>query len=96
MGIVTRFNEICLLCGRPATETHHLVYGNGSRMLADMDGLTAPLCHQCHADIHEQGTAGKLSKVVGQIAWEKQKILEGRPPEQVRGAFMKRYGRSYL
>ena len=46
--------------------------------------------------IHDNIAAEKLSKMLGQVAWEKQKIIEGHEPRLVREEFRKRYGKSYL
>lgn len=88
--MITKYENICAICGRAKEETHHLVFGRGLRQLADEDKLTIPLCHDCHSDIHMNGTAAALSKMLGQIYWEKEH------PEQTREDFRKRYGRSWL
>lgn len=87
--MITQYKEICLICGKPASEIHHLVYGRGLRELALEDGLEAPLCGSCHKDIHYSGVAGTMSKIIGQLQWESEH-------EEGREGFRKRYGRSYL
>ena len=89
--MITNYEKICVICGAPATEVHHLVFGRGMRPLADADGLTAPLCQKCHKDIHYHGTAAALSKIVGQMQFE---ATCGK--ENPREVFRERYGRSYL
>ena len=72
---------------------HHLVFGRGMRKLAEEDGLKIPLCNSCHnmnlwSCIHGNQAAEKLSKMLGQMAYEA-KIGS-------REDFRKRYGKSYL
>lgn len=106
--MVTEYTEICVFCGRPKECTHHLIFGNGLHKLADQDGLTIPMCNRCHNmgliidRIHENPAAETLSKIAGQLAWEKEYIADrlelpfGDIRQEARDAFMERYGRSYL
>lgn len=100
--MITEYSDICVICGKPKQETHHLVFGRGMRELADADGLTIPLCGECHKAIHYNGTAAALSKIVGQLQWEYEAMAEEYPMyldtlrQGKREAFRKRYGRSYL
>ena len=87
--MITEYKDICVVCGRPKEETHHLVFGRGMRKLADEDGLVIPLCNSCHDVLHECGVAGALSKIIGQLQWENEH-------DGSREDFRKRYGRSYL
>ncbi len=94
-SIVTDYDEICFFCGKPAECDHHLIFGNGRRVLAEEDGLKVPSCNKCHnisekpADrIHENPMAEKLSKMLGQAIYE-DKI-------GTRDEFRKRYGKSYF
>lgn len=101
-SIVTEFTEICAICGKPSECEHHLVFGRGMRELADKDKLILPMCNECHnmnqyltSCIHGNSMAEALSKMVGQLAFEKEFYRNGEKDE-ARLAFMKRYGRSYL
>ena len=47
-SIVTKYTDICILCGRPAECEHHLIFGRGLRNLAEQDGLKVPCCNNCH------------------------------------------------
>ena len=59
-----------------------MIYGRGLRELADEDGLTIPLTHAEHNmnpngqrwQVHENAPAEALSKIAGQLAWEKEYI----------------------
>lgn len=93
-GIVTEYDKICFLCGKPAECEHHLLFGTGFRKLAEEDGLKVPLCNDCHnmgistERIHGNSAAEKLSKAFGQAVFEAK--LGSREE------FRARYGKSYL
>ena len=102
-SIVTSYEDISAFSGRPAQCTHHLIMGSGLRKLADEDGLTIPLTHDEHNTgmlierIHGNPAAEHLSRMVGQLAWEKHKIaMEGCTEFEARESFRKRYSISYL
>lgn len=102
-SIVTEHTNICAICGRPSECVHHLIFGNSLRRLADGDNLTLPLCNSCHnmaqhkiCQIHENPSAEALSKMVGQLAWEKEYYRSDKSKDPARDEFRKRYGRSYL
>lgn len=46
--------------------------------------------------IHENPMAEKLSKIVAQLAWEKDAVAHGETEEEARNAFRIRYGESRL
>nr|DAW76340.1 MAG TPA: CcmH protein [Caudoviricetes sp.] len=46
--------------------------------------------------IHGNPMAEAMSKIIGQLAWEKRAVAEGQTEEEAREAFRKRYGESYL
>lgn len=98
--MITEFKELCIICNRPATEVHHLIYGQGMRAKADADGITAPVCRECHADIHAGDPAAHLSRIIGQLAWERWYLTDygdaERLDKEARAEFMRRYGISYL
>ena len=94
--MITEFQNICVICGKPRKEIHHLVFGRGMRPLADADGLTVPLCMSCHKAIHYNGVASEMSKIIGQLEYEMEQVKKGVPQEVARENFRKRYGRSYL
>lgn len=93
-SIVTEHDTICFFCGRPAECEHHLLFGNGSRELAEQDGLKVPSCSRCHnmgsgtEAIHNNIMAERLSRMLGQAVYEN-KI-------GTREEFRARYGKSYL
>ena len=93
---ITDYTKYCFLCGKPTNEEHHLVYGGALRKLADDDELFVPVCRNCHNEIHNNPTAGKLSKIVGQLAFELNENAHKGEIKDAREHFRKRYGRSYL
>lgn len=92
--------RLCAICGKLATETHHLIYGSSQRKLADRDGITMPLCRSCHKDIHYIGKLGALSKMFGQLMWERWFMADfghaDKTLKDTREEFRQRYGQSYL
>ena len=95
-SIVTKYTQFCALCGKPTTEEHHLVFGISERDLAEQDGLKIGICSQCHLFHKNNPIACKMSKMMGQLAFEKRKCAEGATEDEAREMFRKRYGRSYL
>ena len=79
-GIVTDYPEICFICGRPSEAEHHLVFGTAGRELSEKDGLKVPVCNNCHnmgeilMRIHGNPMAERMSKIIGQLAWEGRRI----------------------
>lgn len=112
-SIITEYEDISAFSSSPAECTHHCIFGSGLRELADKDGLIIPLTNAEHNmsshgktyQVHENHVAEVLSKMVGQLAWEKEWILDHYSYEvhdkkdtkkEAREAFRKRYGISYL
>lgn len=93
--MITEYANYCILCNRPRTDIHHCVFGVGRRNLAEVDGLTMPLCASCHRAIH-QGKMQTLSKIIGQLLYERNKCAEGMTVEEARESFRRRYFESYL
>lgn len=93
--MITEYADYCILCDKPRTAIHHCVFGVGRRNLADEDGLTMPLCDSCHKAIH-QGKMQTLSKIIGQLLYERNKCAEGMTTEEARVSFRRRYFESYL
>lgn len=98
-----RYSGICAFCGKALNNRteHHLLFGK-DRVYAEQDGLKLPACDNCHTAgngterIHGNVMAEKLSRIAGQLAYEKMKISEGRSPDEARESFRKRYGKSFL
>ena len=75
-NILTEYTELSAFSASPKECDHHLIFGSGLRKLADEDGLILPLTNREHNTgtvserIHENQAAEKLSKMLGQVAWE--------------------------
>lgn len=102
-SIVTEYPDICSICDGIADDEHHLLFGNSSRQLAEEDGIKLGTCRKCHTGpgkvqnrIHDNPVAEKLSKIAGQLAWEKHAVAGGMTEQESREAFRKRYGKSFL
>lgn len=103
-SVLTKYNGFCIFCGKSTQTEHHLLFGIGIRELAEEDGVKIPVCDAEHnmaggtRQIHDNSIAEKLSKIAGQLAWEKEyyRSLYGNEDDPAREAFRERYGRSYL
>lgn len=93
--MITNYEDYCIICNRPKEHTHHCVFGVSKRKLADVDGLTMPLC-QVHHEMMHRGDIQTLSKIIGQLFYERNKCAQGMTPDEAREAFRKRYSESYL
>lgn len=93
---------VCYLCGKYGpTEKHHIFGGVANRRLSEQDGLWVYLCPDCHNrppnGVHFNPYNMKRLHVAGQSRWEMVKIIQdGMTDEEVRSAFMERYGKNYL
>lgn len=109
-SIITNYENISAFSGAPKECDHHCVFGRGLREKADDDGLWIPLTHKEHNmsskgtinQIHGNPAAENLSKMLGQMAWEKHWIAEKYAlpfsdiEAEAREAFRARYGQSWL
>ena len=93
---ITEYTKYCALCGKPTNEEHHLIFGAALRKLADDDGLYIPICRDCHNNIHNNSTAAKLSKMLGQVCYESNYNAHKGEIVDAREKFRARYGISYL
>lgn len=109
-SILTEYTNISAFSQNPKECDHHLIFGSGLRKLAEEDGLFIPLTNKEHnmghntEKIHGNQAAEKLSKMLGQLAYEKEyyrSALEAlketdKDSDPAREAFRERYGISYL
>lgn len=107
-SIVTKYEDYSAFSCSPAECRHHLLFGRGVRQKAEEDGIWIPLLNKEHNmspkgtiyQIHGNPAAEKLSKMLGQMAWEKEWICRQFPfkglSEEAREEFRKRYGESWL
>lgn len=101
-GIVTKYNDYCLFCGKPRETQHHLVYGKDNREISEKHGLKIPCCNNCHnmgaisERIHGNPMAESMSKIIGQLAYEKHMVATGMTEADARESFRAEFGESYL
>ena len=73
-SIVQKDWDYCFLCGRPATETHHILGGTANRKLSEKYGLKVRLCHNCHTGSDHSAQydpeKNRLLKIEAQMAFE--------------------------
>lgn len=84
---ITEYTNVCLLCGTPTNQDAHHCLSGSDRRHADEDGLLIPVCRNCHSFIHNNPQALVMSKIIGQLAYER---------EHTREEFRSRYRHSYL
>ena len=88
-----------IIDGNPNTERHH-VFGGPNRKLADEDGLWIPLTKSHHTEdaisAHKCKEFQTLLHIIGQLAYEKKLVVDGKSEKQARECFRKRYRRSFL
>lgn len=94
--MVTNYTDYCIICGKPKTDVHHLVYGNAKRRLANTDELTMPCCRECHESMHNDKRMQVMSHITGQLLFERNMCANGLTPDEARESFRKRYNISYL
>lgn len=95
-AFITEYTKYCTLCGTPTNVLHHLCYGGANRKLSDEDGLVIPLCEKCHGEVHHNGTAGRMSKIIGQLAYELNEVATEGEIKDAREKYRRRYGLSHL
>ena len=107
-SVLTKYEQYSVFSGCPMESWHHLVFGNGMRDLSEYYGLKIPLLHKEHNmsskgtinQIHGNPAAEKLSKMLGQVAFEKEyyrKLVCGKSDnDPAREEFRKIFGKSYL
>lgn len=49
-----RYNKACSICGRQATEIHHIIHRDNLLLRYDLNNLL-PLCSDCHRLVHDKG-----------------------------------------
>lgn len=104
-SIITDYENISVISGRPAECKHHLLSGTSMRRLADEDGLFIPLTNDEHNlsskgtinQIHGNPIAESLCKMLGQMAWERMELLkmlseiDGQDKEQISTDIRKKF-----
>ena len=60
-SIMTDDFERCYVCGRRATDMHHIFHG-ADKKLSEKLGCMVPLCRECHSKVHHSG--GELDRIL--------------------------------
>lgn len=104
--MITKYENLCVICNRPATATHHLIEGNGRRELSEKYDLKCPLCADCHNmsknSVHLNEKMKAMSNIIGQLEFERQWLINKYQlpfedlGEDARAEFLKVFGKSYL
>ena len=106
-SVVTRYEDYSVFSGSPAECVHHLCFGSGMRDLSEKFGLWIPCLHTEHNmspkglinQIHANPRAEDLSKMLGEIAFEKEyyrRQCVSDDSDPARDEFMKIFGRAYI
>lgn len=97
--MITEYMSNCIICGQPNIDIHHC-FGGKNRKLCDDDRILLPLCRNHHTgnmSVHKNKEMMVMSKIIGQLAWEKNYIEKYQAPSELaRTEFRRRYGVSYL
>lgn len=83
--------DVCVVCGSPYIQKHHIMYGTASRKKADNYGYILPLCAEHHTGgngIHRNRGMAQRWMELAQLHFEKH--------NGSREDFIKEFGRSYL
>ena len=100
--MITKFDELCIICNKPATDHHHIFKGVKHRALAVKDGLILPLCREHHEEVHNTKELNVLCQIIGQLAYERDFLIQKYElpfddlATECRAAFMERYSKGYL
>lgn len=90
MKSIIHNGENCFICGRRASERHH-IFGASNRNWSEKYGLTVNLCHWCHNEppngVHFNRDLDLKLKALAQ-----KKFNETYPEEN----FIEIFGRNYL
>lgn len=104
--MITKYEQYCIICGRPKEAIHHCIEGSNGRKKSEQYGLTCPLCADCHNmsdnSVHYNPKMNAMSHIIGQLLYERNYILHKRElpfeglDEEARESFRKEFGKSYL
>ena len=85
-------SKVCLVCGSPYIEIHHVFFGTANRRLSDRYGYVVPLCPEHHRTgefaVHRNRCADLMIKQMAQKHFE---AHVGSREE-----FIKIFGRSWI
>lgn len=88
--ILRRDNYLCVRCGKPAEEVHHIIHLSPSNIddpsvTMDPNNLRS-LCRECHFDEHrgEHGNGRKMKESMGEEKYyfDENGVLQELPPKK--------------
>lgn len=82
--------QVCVVCGSPFVDTHHIFPNTGRRKLCDKYGYTVHLCREHHSEVHHNPNEG-LDLELKQVAQRNFEEHYGS-----REDFIKLFSRNYL
>ena len=83
--------DVCVVCGSPYVQKHHIMYGTANRKKADKDGYILPLC----VDHHTGGNGIHRNRGMA-LRWMELAQQHYERHKGTREDFIRDYGRSYL
>lgn len=83
--------DVCVVCGSPYVQKHHIMYGTASRKKADRYHYILPLCRE-----HHTGATGIHHDREMAVEWMKLAQEHFEKHYGSRDDFIKEFGRSYI
>lgn len=96
---ITKYMELCIICGKPAQWHHAIHTPQGSRDKATADGLLLPLCEDHHEGVcgaHKCAVVDTLCRVIAQLAWMLNQVATEEQKDELKKKFIERYGKSSI
>ncbi len=86
------YDTACHVCGRPATDRHHIFYGHKNRTTSEEWGFVLFLCRECH-----EGTKGVHGRDGHDLDLQLKREAQGKfEQSRARAEFVRLIGRNYL
>lgn len=82
---------VCVVCGSPYVQRHHIIMGTGNRRISDKHGYIIPLCMEHHTGGNGIHRNRGMALYWMQLAQEHYEQHKG-----TRTDFIREFGRSYL
>lgn len=106
---ITKYMDVCLICGAPREAIHHGIEGTANRAKSDKWKLIMPLCARHHnmsdMSVHGNREMQVMSHVISQLAFEREyfrsrvvasKSEKDQMDEDVRALFIKEFGMAFV
>jgi hypothetical protein len=83
--------DVCIVCGRPRENVHHVIHGTANRKISDRYGYVIPLCVE-----HHTGGSGIHNNRDMNVYWKRQAQKHFEAHHGTRQDFIKEFGKSWL